>query len=462
MIFRCLGAMLVCACFVFPQDNGVAVRVSLADRLGDMNIGRFGLGQAGVSPETMWSDRISEIRQLRLKTIRLFICEYFDLLPARGRYYWDTLDQSVDLILKTGAKPLLNIAFKPKVLFPAIDQDVVEPNNWDEWEALIYSLVRHYRDRGGKGWSWEVANEPDLQDGGGSPYHFTPENYAKFYQRTVSAILRADPEARVGGPALASWNSPILPALLTFCDSSKVPLHFVSWHCYSSDPGSFGKSIEGVKALLAKHPGLQPETVIDEWNMELGTSKVDPRFQPAFIAEITYLMKRMGLDFSCYFHIRDYPIAWERYLEFMPKENVLQYKLFWNEQPSYLGLFDMQSRVRPAYFLFKLLSRLSGTEVRAESDSPVVHALAATEESKTCGVLLWNFSKSSMHVTLEVLNGPSAATVRTTVLDSMAPNDDDTTRLRPLEPMRFEDGAVKLPLELEPYGVSFVSIEGGN
>ena len=48
--------------------------------------------------------------------------------------------------------------------------------------------------------------------------------------------MRADPEARVGGPALAGVKSPILPALLNFCDTNKEPLHFISWHLYSSSP----------------------------------------------------------------------------------------------------------------------------------------------------------------------------------------------------------------------------------
>ena len=39
---------------------------------------------------------------------------------------------SIDLILKTGAKPLMTIAFKPRVLFPAIDQNVVAPNDWGQ------------------------------------------------------------------------------------------------------------------------------------------------------------------------------------------------------------------------------------------------------------------------------------------------------------------------------------------
>ena len=51
--------------------------------------------------------------------------EYFDLLPERGRYHFETLDRSVEMILATGAKPLMCVCFKPRVSFPAINQDIV-------------------------------------------------------------------------------------------------------------------------------------------------------------------------------------------------------------------------------------------------------------------------------------------------------------------------------------------------
>src|SRR5437867_9463297 len=138
------------------------------------------------------------------------------------------MDESVDLILKTGAKPLMCIAFKPKVLFPKIDQKIVEPADWAAWEVLIYTMVRHYKERGSGIRYWEISNEPDIGENGGCPYLFTPENYTRYYQHTVAAVLRADPEARVGVPALANSASPILPSLLAFCEAVKAPLHFVS------------------------------------------------------------------------------------------------------------------------------------------------------------------------------------------------------------------------------------------
>jgi hypothetical protein len=460
MLRKILFAAAFSTGLLSAQDLVVPIRINMQDHLGPMDIDRFGVGQGGMSPEPMWSERVAEVRILKPRLIRLFVQEYFNLLPARGRYNFETLDRSVDLILRTGAKPLLCITFKPKVLFPEINQDVVEPSSWEDWEALIYNLVRHYRDRGGRGWYWEVSNEPDLQTGGGTPYHFTPENYPRFYQRTVSAILRADPEARVGGPALANWRAAILPALLAYCEANKVPLHFVSWHGYTNDPMFFRKSIEGVKELLAKHPGLRPETIIDEWNMALGVSVVDPRFQPCFIAETTYQMKEAGLDLSCYYHIRDYHLAVAEFLRFYPRQHTMRERLFWDRRPLYLGMFDVQNRIRPAYFLMKAMSRLTGTRLRVESPSPAVHGLAAEdEEINTTSLLVWNFSKFPAQAALEVSNAPGDILARTFVLDSTGPSDDDTARLRPLQPLAIKGGTVKLALDLEPYGVTFVSME---
>jgi hypothetical protein len=36
------------------------------------------------------------------------------------------------------------------------------------------------------------------------------------------------------------------------------------------------------KELIAKHPRLKPETMLNEWNMDLTNPPLDPRFQPCF------------------------------------------------------------------------------------------------------------------------------------------------------------------------------------
>ncbi len=164
--------------------------------------------------------------------------------PAPGRYHWDTLDTVIEKILETKAKPILCLCFKPKALYPKIDQHVVHPSDYAEWEELVYQLVKHCNQARKFGIEyWEVANEPDIGEDGGCPYLFQPADYVIYYAHTVSAIRRADPRAKVGGPALAGYNSDIGTALIEHCGKGQAPLDFFSWHVYHSDPGYFRKSI---------------------------------------------------------------------------------------------------------------------------------------------------------------------------------------------------------------------------
>jgi xylan 1,4-beta-xylosidase len=442
------------------QPREVSVKVSFGQQTGLMEIDRMSLGQGGLSDQPMWESRIAEVRALRPRLIRLFVQEYFQLLPAPGRTHFESLDRSVDAILKAGAKPLMCLCFKPKILFPTVDQDQVEPEDYGEWERLVSSLVKHYRNRNAGIRYWEVANEPDIGESGGCPYRFKPESYARYYKHTVEAILRTDPEARVGGPALANVRSPIFPALLNACDDGQTPLHFVSWHIYSSDPGRVRGTISYAQELLKKHPQLKPETFLDEWNMDLQDPPLDPRFQPCYLLETIWQMKDAGLDWSCYYHIRDYQVEYEQFTPFMSSQGAAFMTRWWNRMPQFDGLFDYQNRVRPSYFAFKLLARLTGNRLKLESSDKVVHGFATHDDKyQIDNFLFWNFSNSPAHVNLSLEGLPKDMVVRRLTLDALAPSDDENARLRPEFRARLTKGNHSLKVELGAYEIRFWSFE---
>ena len=447
-----IGCVLLAA-LASGQERSATVIVSSAQLDGPLDMGRMALGQGGLSEEPMWENRAAEIRALHPKLVRLFIQEYFDLLPARGKYNFATLDRSVDLILKTGAKPLMNIDFKSRLHYPKIDQDIVEPNDWGEWERLIAALVKHYKDRGAGIQYWEIANEPDIGEDGGCPYRFRPDNYNTFYQHTAAAVLKADPSARVGGPALANWKSPILPALLEFSAKRNAPLHFVSWHGYTNSPANLRRTIDGVKTMLAAYPALHPETMLNEWNLAL--MKPDDNnlvFQPAFVVETIWNMIEGGLDYSCYYHIRDYRVEPSTFAKFMSPHGVAFMASWWNRMPQYDGLFDFQNEVRPAYFAFKLLARVTGQRVHVETEA--VHALAAFDpEYEMENVLVWNFSDSPARTTIEFRDLPGKTKVERVRLDARAPLPDETSRLKFQDPATLSPQDNKREIILEPYGI---------
>jgi xylan 1,4-beta-xylosidase len=442
------------------QTPTVTLTLDFTKNLGPIEMDHFSLGQGGLSPDPMWDNRIAEIRALHPRLIRLFVQEYFEALPATGKYHFESLDRSVDEIVHAGASPLMCIAIRPKVLYPKIDQDITDPNDYSRWEALISALVNHYKQRGLHALYWEVGNEGDIGELGGSPYKFTPENYVRYYRHTVAAIMRADPEAHVGGPALANCKSPILTALLAAADSEKIPLSFISWHTYTSSPKSIQKTIEYAKDLLAQHPSLHPETILDEWNMDLSVPPEDVRIQPAFIAETAWRMKESGLTYSCYYHIRDYHVDRDRFAPYTSPGGASFMASWWNRMPQYSRLFDYQNVMRPAYFSFELLAHVTGDRLKAASDDDRVHAFLSYDKSYAYySLMFWNFSAEPVSVKLDMVGLPETLSVHRRMLDAATPFEDENARLRHLTDVTLSSDSVLSEVHLEPYGIQFWSLE---
>ena len=433
------------------------VDVSQAGEAIDLTL--YTLGQGGLSFKPMFDPHIDQIAQLQPQTIRVFVQEFFDLYPARGRFQWDKLDRFVEAILATGAKPILSLCFKPSALFPKIDQRVVHPTDYEEWEELIFRLVKHCNEERRFGIQyWEIGNEPDIGEDGGCPYLFQKEDYVIYYDHTARAIQRADARVKIGGPALAWYKSEIADALIEHCGKRDTPLHFLSWHVYQSDPNYFRKTIQEMKAKLAAYPKLKDtETIIDEWNMSLDKPNLAPGFQPAFVLQTTLAFFETGLSRSAYYHIRDFFVDEAVFAKFMSPGGAAFVAHWWNDMPQYDGLWDNQGRVRPAYYAFKLLSLIRGQRIPIQGKTPELNGLAA-KNGETVHVVLWNFpesgAKENRQVTIR-FEGMKAGQFRETRLNSSAP-------VNPLEIRRHgsvaELGNAPLQMAMPPYEIRWISV----
>jgi hypothetical protein len=195
--------------------------------------------------------------------------------------------------------------------------------------------------------------------------------------------------------------------------------------------------------------------------MNLTNPPLDPRFQPCFLIEVIWRMKDAGLDWSCYYHIRDYHVREEQFARFFsPRGNALMAR-WWNRMPQFDGLFDYQDQVRPAYFAFKLLSRLRGQRLRLESNEPTVHGFLTQDETlRMWNLLLWNFSPEPAEVHLTLVGLPRDLRIRHVVLDAIAPSSDENARLRPDPPAEWKKrNSAELQLKLEPYAVHYWLLE---
>ena len=237
--------------------------------------------------------------------------------------------------------------------------------------TAVRALSRHCREQGFEVAAWEVCNEPDIGETGGTPHYFRQAaDYNQFYTRTVAGLLRGDPEARVGGPAVASADSFLVEGLIDHCATQGVPLHFLSWHLYSDSPGAHAGNIAKQRARLAKFPQLQGvKLFISEWNMDLMRPNLAPGFQPCFVLETMRRYAEAKLDMAAYYHVRDCFVDPADF-DWMSPGGRRFMAHWWNTMPQYSALFDHHGRVRPAWYAFRLLGQLEGHATRSRVNRP--------------------------------------------------------------------------------------------
>jgi hypothetical protein len=197
--------------------------------------------------------------------------------------------------------------------------------------------------------------------------------------------------------------------------------------------------------------------------MALRDPPTDPQFQPCYITEVAYQMNAGGLDYSSYYHIRDYHVDQDRFAGFMSPVGAGLMARWWNRSSQWDGLFDFQNRVRPSYYAFKLLSRLTGNRLRMEPGDKAVHGFATWDPRMLVyNVLLWNYSTGPAHVELAIEGSPSDLTLREVMLDAAAPSDDENARLRPFPSRVLKLGRMQTQFDLNSYGIRFLALEKRN
>jgi xylan 1,4-beta-xylosidase len=215
---------------------------------------------------------------------------YTEDAAGKPVYSWEILARIFDAFHAAGIKPLVEIGFMPQALsthpepyrhnFPQgsiYTGWAYPPKDYLKWSEVVFQFVRHLRERYGdaevKTWLWEVWNEPDIDYWQG-----TPEEYFKLYDFSVDAVLRALPDARVGGPDSTGPGNPkaaeFLRSFLEHCAhqnnyvSGKLGsrLDFISFHPKGS-PKLQGDHVQmGIaRQLAAIERGFQVVASFPEW-----------------------------------------------------------------------------------------------------------------------------------------------------------------------------------------------------
>ena len=446
------------------------ITIGAQDVLGPLELSRHGVGHGGINSLPLPDRVVQGTAALKPQLIRIFIQEFFNIYPDHGRFDWSKLDPYMDALARTGAKVIAAITIKPEPLYPDIDHSIWRPTDVGEWQAVIRALVRRYSVERDIVTHWEIGNEPDIGEDGGSPYLIRdPADYAAYYTMTLHPILEAFPNAKVGGPALATMHHEPLPGLLRRHAQGDLPLDFLSWHLYHSDPGRHGYQTHMAR-LLAREPlgvgGRLPELMVTEWNCDFAPVSVeddalDPR-RAALTAAAILEMRSTGLDRSFYYHLWDQICYPEEFGRFFSERGARYMARYWNDIPIRFGLFGVNGDVRPQYFVFRMLAGLGEDEVHSRSDTRGIRALAG-RSGDAVSVFLVNHDLDFNHDQVVRLlfrglkPGPRRLTV--TRIDRQRRWDAETLVLLPVEQRdTYVAGEYECQILLPANGVAQVTL----
>lgn len=339
------------------------------------------LAQGGEEKGRQLAPVIDKVRALRPNYIR--IDHIFD-------YYSETeLDQVIQDIVSTGAKPFIALSYMPPSI--AVDGNITNnPKNWSDWENLVQKTVEHISGRLGLNISnvyYEVWNEPDLF---GKFKTSGDKNYLDLYSHTVRAATRAGNvnSFKIGGPATTGFYENWLNSLVAFTQSNGLRLDFLSWHRYSKNLGDYENDMNS-----ASHYGQ--ETVITELGPNSENDTVyDNNFSAIHTIATAALMEGKA-DKIFNFEIKDGP-GNEKYWG--------RWGMITHEK---WGAPEIKPRYRAIQFLNNLIG---GSNLQLEGQGSWVKAVAKRYEDNKIKILVVNYDNYGKHseaVPLKVTNLPS-------------------------------------------------------
>ncbi len=339
--------------------------------------------QGGEESKDMLKPVIAEVRNLKPQLIRLdHLYDHYDVVGKSGdqlTFDWTRLDEAVDSIIATGAKPLLALSYMPSAI--AKDGIIINtPNNWNDWATVVQKTIEHYSGRSGKNLSgiyYEVWNEPDLAQFGSWKYG-GEKSYITLYQYASTGAKRA---ANVntfylGGPGTTGLYKSWILALV----NSGARVDFLSWHTYQWNPSKYAEDQENLAAWLLPFPrySLVPKMITEFGPTGDKSNVYGTVYGAAYTAASVRQMISNGISYA---------------FSFQPKDGPGQ------ESGNGWGLITHESngkRLKPRYHVYSFLDTMAGKRVSLSGEGTWVTGFASTRDN-TFRVLLVNFDTNGKH-----------------------------------------------------------------
>jgi len=239
-------------------------------------------------------------------------------------------EEIIKKISDSGGTVILDLFGTPDGLGAVLDKNSA-PHNLKIYKELVKNTIRKFSCEKKYNIWYEVWNAPDLGDfflGGRSEYF----NLYRIIGEAVNELRRETKiHIPLGGPSVSAWFRNIEPnniltpegsliyELIKYCYSYRLPLDFISWHAYSSDPAEekqdtiYNKPfVELIREWLTyfKFNSNIP-LLVDEWSFDGSANILSERAKFAHISA-SYIPGRLKnmyeakIDYQTYFCLEDF------------------------------------------------------------------------------------------------------------------------------------------------------------
>jgi hypothetical protein len=476
---------------VFAQGDSVDLNLDLASGtipLPAIFQPNIDLSGRGFHHELSWPQEIASAEALDtwqedigfagVYRLQYNLWEIYDL--AKNRQLQERLLKNYEEIIKrvndTGGVVILDIFGTPAGLGKVLDK---KSPPWDmrAFKELLKAHIRNLSCIKKYNIWYEVWNAPDLDDF----FIGRQQEYLNLYRAVAETIKELEREYKthipLGGPSVSWWfqsldgNNIVTPErsliyeLIKNASHYRLPLDFISWHSYTTDPQidkemtSYNKTSVALIRDWLSYFNLNKNTplIVDEWNYDSGANLLPARHERGNIAA-SYALSRIknmygaGLDYQLYFCLEDFQNN---------KEGVVRnVGVFWFNQDS----SGYKSGPKSVYNLFRGLAALgNGMYAGVKTNDEFVDALAA-KSTGSFTLLIYNYidpnlANSYISRTIAGLNAAERkmmlGLINSDKLEKVLARELDPASLRVTNKVK---GVLKKAQELNDKGARFSSV----
>jgi hypothetical protein len=306
-------------------------------------------------------------------------------------------------ISDAGGVVILDIFGTPAGLGKALDKKS-PPLDLRAFKELVKGYIRELSCNKKYNIWYEVWTAPDLDDF----FLGRKQEYLAIYRAVAESIVELEAETKInipiGGPGVSWWfqncdsNSIVTPErgliydLIKYCYRYHLPLDFITWHAYSTDPKvefevtRYNKTSVALVRDWLGYFNFQRDTplIIDEWNYDSGANLLPARADNANICA-SYIparlknMQEAGLDYQVFFSLEDFQNN---------KENVVRNTgIFWFDAEA----SEYKGGAKSIFNVFKILSSLRKDMFTQPKTNDDFAGAIATKQEDTITMLFYNY-----------------------------------------------------------------------